>query len=329
MLVDDWVRAHQADWQRLAGLLDRVQRGNLRALSETELADLGDLYRRAASDLAVARRDYARHQVVAYLNQLVGRAHGIVYRGEPLELRRLWRFFSQSFPRLYRETGRYTLIAALLFLLPAAVAFAITWAQPDAAYTLLPPGQQDIIPLVQRGEMWTDIPAQTRSMASSMIMTNNIQVVFLAFGGGVLAGLLTLYVLIFNGLSIGTVAGLCQAYGLGQRLWSFVLPHGVVELSVIFLAGGSGLMLGHALVSPGLLRRRDALVVAARRAVRLALGCVPLLVIAGSIEGFVSPSALPVPCKYAVAALTGILLYAYLLGAGRRAEQRFKHDDHS
>jgi uncharacterized membrane protein SpoIIM required for sporulation len=324
MLVDDWIRAQQAEWRRLAGLLDRVQRGNLGALSETELTELGELYRRATSDLAVARRDYARHQVVAYLNHLVGRAHGIVYRGEPLEMRRVWRFFGRTFPRLYRETARYTLAAALLFVLPAAIAFAITWAQPDAAYTLLPPGQQDIIPLVQRGEMWTDIPAQTRSMASSFIMTNNIKVVFLAFAGGVLAGLLTLYVLILNGLIIGTVAGLCQAYGLSLPLWSFVLPHGVVEFSVIFLAGGSGLMLGHALVSPGLLRRRDALAVAARRAVRLVLGCVPLLVVAGTIEGFVSPSALPVPGKFAVAAVAGVLLYAYLLGAGRRGERRFK-----
>jgi uncharacterized membrane protein SpoIIM required for sporulation len=319
MIVEDWIQSRRTDWQQLAALLDRVRAGNLRALSEAELARVGDLYRQVTSDLAVARRDYPRHQVVTYLNQLTGRAHSVVYRGEPLELRRIWHFFAVTFPRLYRETGRYTLIATLLFVVPAVFAFFITWNEPQAAYVLLPTSQQAIIPLIEQGEMWTDIPAKVRSMASSLIMTNNIQVAFLAFAGGVLLGLLTVYVLVFNGLSIGTIAGLCQAYGLSVSLWSFVLPHGVIELSVIFLAGGSGLMMGHALVSPGLLRRRDALVAAARKAVRLVFGCIPLLVIAGTIEGFVSPSALPSWAKGSIGALTGVLLYGYLLVAGRRS----------
>ncbi|HSJ59489.1 MAG TPA: stage II sporulation protein M, partial [Anaerolineae bacterium] len=259
-----------------------------------------------------------RHQVVTYLNQLVGQAHAVVYRGEPLELRRVWRYYRTGFPRLYRQTASYTLVAMLLFLLPGLIALAITATHPAAAYTLLPTEMHDIIALVEDGEMWTDIPHQARSMASSFIMTNNIQVAFLAFAGGVLAGLLTIYILVFNGLLIGTIAGLCHAHGLSLALWSFVLPHGVIELSVIFIAGGAGLMLGRALVSPGLLSRQDALAAAARRAVRLIFGCVPLLVVAGTIEGFVSPSALPAWAKLAIGAATGLLLYGYLLGAGRR-----------
>jgi uncharacterized membrane protein SpoIIM required for sporulation len=107
-------------------------------------------------------------------------------------------------------------------------------------------------------------------------------------------------------------------YGLGQQLWSFVLPHGVIELSVIFMAGGAGLMMGDAIVRPGLLRRRDALTIAARRGVRVIFGCVPLLVIAGTIEGFYSPSDAPHAAKLAVGAITGLLLYAYLLGSRPR-----------
>jgi hypothetical protein len=148
MIVDDWIQSRRDDWQRLASLLDRVQVGNLRSLSEAELAQIGDLYRQVTSDLAVARRDYPRHQVVVYLNQLTGRAHSLVYRGEPLELRRVWRFFAYTFPRLYRETGRYTLVAMLLFVIPALTTFFITWAEPDAAYTILPPGYERIIGLV-------------------------------------------------------------------------------------------------------------------------------------------------------------------------------------
>ncbi len=318
--VDEFVRARQATWQRLSNMLDGLQRGPLSQLSISELEELGRLYRAATSDLAIARRDYPDHRVTVYLNQLVGRAHHRVYRGEILELRRVSRFFLGGFPRLFRQTGRYTALGAALFLGAAAVGFAIVYINPDLADQLLPGQMQSVIPLIKRGEMWTDIPAQMRSVASSFIMTNNIQVAFLAFAGGVLFGLLTGYVLLFNGLTLGVVGALCQRYGLGLPFWSFVLPHGVIELSVIFIAGGSGLMLGHALLSPGLYRRRDALAQAAQKAVRLIIGSVPLLVMAGIIEGFISPSSLHPWGKIGIGLLTGVGLYGYLLLAGRKSE---------
>jgi uncharacterized membrane protein SpoIIM required for sporulation len=152
---------------------------------------------------------------------------------------------------------------------------------------------------------------------ASFIMTNNLQVAFLAFAGGTLFGLGTALVLVWNGLSIGAVAGLASLYGLGPELADFVAAHGGIELSVIFIAGGAGLRLGHALLRPGLLPRRQALTGAARRAVRLLFGCVPLLVVAGTIEGFLSPSPLPTGLKLAVGAGSTAVLYAYLLLAGR------------
>jgi len=321
MNVDEFVRARQATWQRLSDMLDTLQRGRLSQLSITELEELGRLYRAATSDLAIARRDYPDHRVAIYLNQLVGRAHHRVYRGEALELRRVSRFFLGGFPRLFRQTGRYTALAAAFFLGAAAVGYAIVFINPDLADQLLPAHMQDLIPLIKRGEMWTDIPARMRSIASSFIMTNNIQVAFFAFAGGVLFGLLSGYVLLLNGLTLGVIGALCQRYGLALPLWSFVLPHGVIELSVIFIAGGSGLMLGHALLSPGLHRRRDALAQAAQKAVRLIIGSVPLLVIAGTIEGFISPSGLHPWGKIGIGLLTGAGLYGYLLLAGRKGEE--------
>ena len=320
MNVDEFVRARQSTWQRLSDMLDGLQRGRLSQLSVPELEELGRLYRAATSDLAIARRDYPDHRVAIYLNQLVGRAHHRVYRGEALELRRVSRFFLSGFPRLFRQTGRYTALAAALFLGAAAVGYAIVYINPDMAEQLLPAQMQNLIPIIKRGEMWTDIPAQMRSIASSFIMTNNIQVAFLAFAGGVLFGLLSGYVLLFNGLTLGVIGALCQRYGLALPLWSFVLPHGVIELSVIFIAGGSGLMLGHALLSPGLHRRRDALAQAAQKAVRLIIGSVPLLVIAGTIEGFISPSGLHPWGKIGIGLLTGAGLYGYLLLAGRKVK---------
>ncbi len=317
MHADQFYQSRQADWKALTQLLDRSQRG-LEQLSPDEVNALGRLYRAATSDLALAQRDFPNQRVTAYLNQLVARAHAVLYRSEPLALGRLWRFATTGFPRVYRETLPFTLVAALLLIIPAVVAGLGTYWQPASAKWMLPAEVQRLIPTIEKKELWTNIPIEERPYASSFIMQNNIQVAFLAFGGGMLAGLFTVWAMAFNGLILGGLTGLTGHYGLGFELWTFVIGHGVVELSVIFMAGGSGLMLGWAMLQPGLLRRRDALALAGRKAVRLLIGCVPLLVIAGLIEGFISPAeSLPWPVKWGVGVGSGVLLYSYLLLAGR------------
>lgn len=312
--VEDFITRRQPDWKRITHLLNRAQAGRVGALTESELYELGHLYRAVASDLAVAQRDWPQHQVVVYLNQLAGRAHAAIYRGEPLSLQRVVRFFTVGFPRLYRAIFPFVLAAFLMFILPALIAFVIASRDTSIAAWL---GLEQQEAIMRQGDLWTDIPPNERPGASSFIMTNNIQVSFLAFAGGAPAGLLTAYVLVFNGLLIGGVLGLAAYYGLAGDLGAFIIGHGVVELSVIFIAGGTGLSLGWAVLQPGLLRRRDALALAARQSVRLIIGCVPLLVIAGTIEGFISPSALPWQIKAATGIGTGIALYAYLGFAGR------------
>ena len=317
MHADQFYQSRQADWKALTQLLDRSQRG-LEQLSPDEVNALGRLYRAATSDLALAQRDFPNQRVTAYLNQLVARAHAVLYRSEPLAIGRLWRFATTGFPRVYRETLPFTLVAALLLIIPAVVAGLGTYWQPASAKWMLPAEVQRLIPTIEKKELWTNIPIEERPYASSFIMQNNIQVAFIAFGGGMLAGLFTVWVMALNGLILGGLTGLTGHYGLGFELWTFVIGHGVIELSVIFMAGGSGLMLGWAMLQPGLLRRRDALALAGRKAVRLLIGCVPLLVIAGLIEGFISPAeSLPWPVKWGVGVGSGVLLYSYLLLAGR------------
>jgi len=317
MQADPFYQSRQSDWQALTSLLDRAQNSGAQ-LSQDEINQLGRLYRAATSDLAVAQRDFPNQRVAAYLNQLVARAHAVIYRGEPLAIQRLIRFVTRGFPRAFRETLPFTLVAALLFIIPAVAAGISTAWQPASAQWLLPVEVQRLIPTIERRELWTDIAVSERPYASSFIMRNNIQVAFLAFGGGMLAGLYTVWIMVFNGLILGGLTGLTAHYGVGFELWTFVIGHGVVELSVIMIAGGSGLMLGWAMLHPGLLRRRDALAIAARKAVRLVIGCVPLLVFAGMIEGFISPAeGLPWPVKWAVGVGSGVLLYGYLLMAGR------------
>lgn len=319
MNADQFYRSRQADWKALAGLLDNAQK-NLH-LSPEQVDRLGQLYRAATSDLALAQRDFPTHQVTVYLNQLVARAHAVVYQGEPLAWKRLWRFVRVGYPRLFRENWRFILTAALLFIIPAVLSGFIVYFQPDASQWLLPAEAQDLRETIEQKDLWTDIPVSERPYASAFIMRNNIQVSFLAFGSGVTAGVWTVWVMVFNGLMLGGLTGLTGHYGVGWELWEFVIGHGVVELSVIFIAGGAGLSLGWAILRPGLLRRRDALALAARRSVRLIIMCVPLLVLAGTIEGFISPSeTIPAFVKWMVGIGTGAGLYGYLLLSGRRVE---------
>jgi uncharacterized membrane protein SpoIIM required for sporulation len=166
-------------------------------------------------------------------------------------------------------------------------------------------------------DTWTKIPIQQRPYASATIMSNNIRVAVMAFGGGISLGLFTIYALAMNGLILGGVMGLAAHYGMGTTLLEFVVGHGVIELSVIFIAGGAGLQLGWALLNPGPYSRRDALALAARRAFLLVLAAVPLLIIAGIIEGFLSPSEAPLAVHVLVGVSSGVLLYLYLGLAGR------------
>ncbi|RKU35993.1 hypothetical protein C6495_04315 [Candidatus Poribacteria bacterium] len=163
---------------------------------------------------------------------------------------------------------------------------------------------------------WNNTSAEARNLLSSFVITNNIRVAFLAFAAGIAFMLGSVYVLAFNGVYIGAVAGLSHVHGLSLALWSFVSPHGYIELTAIFIAGGAGLKMGYALIAPGLFTRKRALTEAAKTAVRLLGGCIALFLIAGVIEGFISPSELPPSVKIGIGAMTGVVLFQYLFRAG-------------
>jgi uncharacterized membrane protein SpoIIM required for sporulation len=316
-----FVAERQADWARLEELSRRVQAGHLRGMSADDLDELTRLYRLAASDLARARRDFPGDRVVDYLNRLVSASYSGVYRTSGFSWKDIGRWYAVGFPRLFRETAAYFLVAVLLFFGTGLLSFTATVAYPASARVLLDSNTyQAISTYGEEGRLWTDIPEEQRSFESAFIMTNNIQVSIFAFAGGMLLGLGTVYVLVFNGVFLGAVFGVVTRYGLGDDLLAFVSGHGAIELSVICLAGGAGLMLGDAILRPGLLTRGEALRLASMRAVRLLLGGASLLVIAGLIEGFVSPndSGLPDWVRYGTGIVTGVLLYAYWILAGRR-----------
>ncbi len=321
MSSDRFIKERKSAWQRLEDLLTLLDRSALRRLHREEVRELGRIYRRTSSDLAIARAESRDPRLVNYLNSLVIRAHGRIYRADASEGRnRVRRFFARDFPTVFRRTWRYTALSFAVFMLFGVLSFAGTWR--DAEFSELAGVSPLMRQTVEAKRRWWEGINESNQIAATGIATNNIQVTFLAFAYGALLGLGTLYVMVLNGASIGSVLALTYRAGYGHELVTFMAGHGVIELTCIFIAGGAGLLFGTALLFPGDLSRFDNLRLRGREAIQLVVGCVPLLAVAGLIEGFISPAAIPAAMKFTIAALTGVALYAYLVLAGRDEEAK-------
>jgi len=311
-----WLEKRKAHWDRLEKLLDQSRGKGLRSLTRQELQDLGLLYRQIAADLAVIREDSSSVHFARYLNQLLARAHNIIYSGRKTNPLAALTFFWDTYPGVFRAHLTYCLTALIVFLGAGVFGTLLTLQDPDFQLRILGPR---MVETIERREMWTHSILAIKPLASSAIMTNNMSVAFTTFAAGITAGVGTLFLLGFNGMMMGVIASACWLAGMSLKLWSFVAPHGVLELPAIFIAGGAGLWLAQGLLFPGVLPRREAVARAGADAVKLVLGTIPMLVIAGVVEAFVSPTNLPVSLKFAMAAALFTLLVAYLWWPAKRA----------
>jgi uncharacterized membrane protein SpoIIM required for sporulation len=313
MISNLWIDVRKDNWNRLEVLLRHVESHGVKSLSRPELRDFGLLYRQAAADLSSVRADHSSRSLEHFLNRLVGRAHNFVYSGEQISPRSVWMFLAHGYPRLVRRLSGYVWTAIAITLLAAALGAIITMVRPDFGVMFF--GAQRVADLDQH-KMWTDNILTIKPQASSAIMTNNIMVCFITFAGGITAGLWTIVSLFQNGLMLGVIAVICAQHHMSLSLWSFIASHGALELPSIMFAGAAGLRLGAGILFPGFLRRRDSVAIAGVEAVQLVSGTIPLLIIAGSFEAFLSPTHIAAGIKFAVgtALFTGLCLWLGLGG---------------
>jgi uncharacterized membrane protein SpoIIM required for sporulation len=314
MNVQRWLARRAEKWQELEALLQRAESRGVKSLTAIEIGQMASLYRSIAADLARAQTHQISQSIIAELQALTSRAYSQVYRGSNRqEAAGILRFYAWELPQVLRDTWVYTAIACGCFMIGGLIAWWFAWQDPNFLPLIVPP---ELIEKVRdRHELWMGSILGTEPLAASGIMINNMAVAFRAVAGGIAAGILTIIVLFFNGLMIGGVATLVGQYGLAYPFWAFVFPHGALELPAIFIAGGAGLLIGRGLVFPGQYRRRDALRIYGLQAAQLVMGIVPMLFMAGIIEGFFSPqTAIPDVLKY----LVGIGIFTSFIWYCRR-----------
>jgi uncharacterized membrane protein SpoIIM required for sporulation len=309
VISNRWLEKRKPHWSRLEELLERTTRKGFKSLSRSELQELSLLYRQIAADLAALREDSGSAHFARYLNQLLARAHNTIYSVRTASPSAVVDYFRYAYPRIFRQNLSYCLAAFLVFIGSALVGVALTYHDPDFKAKILGP---QMVETIERHEMWTHSIVGMKPVASSAIMTNNLGVAFMSFAAGITGGIGTIYMMVFNGLLIGVIGTACRLSGMSLQLWSFVAPHGVLELPAIFIAGGAGLRLAYGLLFPGFLLRGESVARAGTEAVKLLLGTIPILVVAGVIEAFVSPTGLAVPLKFGMAAALFALLVTYL-----------------
>jgi uncharacterized membrane protein SpoIIM required for sporulation/uncharacterized RDD family membrane protein YckC len=314
------VRLQTDRWQDFRDLLRRARRG-LRRLPEEELPLFAGMYREVAADLARARTYHGSIELQESLERLVGAGHNLLYRPVGRSGKALVAWLTHGFPALVRRRMPMVAVSALLLFGPMVATHLHVQADPDAAHLYLPVQMiaraENAADRATAGEGYIDMPEGMMPVFSSALIANNVQVTFFAFAGGVLAGLGTAFLLLFNGMSIGATLGLYAHHDQSGLIWAFIAPHGGLELTAIVIAGAAGLWLGSAIWAPGRATRAEALRRRGREAVGMLAGTTLLLLLAGFVEGFVSPSLLPAALKYAFAGVALVALLAYLAGAGR------------
>lgn len=316
MIVHEFIRARQPAWAQLQTFLGTARRLSLARVPLDSFRQGSALYRQAVADLAYARMCYPGHPVVRELEQLVGSAHSILYQAGRTKSRSWLDFWRDTWPARVRQAARPILLATAIFWVSAVLGFFLTVENPTLEGLFVSP---DMRQAIEEKKLWTESLTRTAPAASSAIATNNINVSLATWALGLTFGIGTVWLLVLNGLMLGAIAAACFRAGVFLPLAEFVVGHGSLELPAIWISGGAGLLMAGAMLFPGRYSRRVELRHNARHSVQIIVGMVPLLLVAGTIEAFVSPSSISGIAKAALGLCLAVTLFGYIAVRGQPA----------
>ncbi len=314
---------HLVRWEQFAAKLKRLESRHLgRGFAEdAEAAEFLAAYRSLCRDLSIAKGRMYSPALISYLNELVVRGHNLIYLRRSSFLRDMLAFVTLEFPLLVRQQWAFMLVACVLFLLPGLLFVLAMRQSPEVLYSLMSPDQVASMEAMYDPDAshWgRERGSDNDFMMFGYYIYNNIGISFQLYATGLLAGLGTLFYLIYNSLILGAVTYHLTHIGYGSTFYSFVIGHGAFELTAIVISGGAGLRLAYALLRPGPLPRRQALVQAAGLTIRIMIGCILMLVLAAFVEAFWSGKRWPGDLsKYLVGGICWLLVFYYFLFAGR------------
>src|SRR6266508_2130960 len=324
--AERFVQKKRDAWEAFRSTALRMERSGVGALAPGEIPAFAAQYREVAADLARARTYQVDPRVITYLERVVTAGHNALYRTRGKDRTPLPHYILRDFPAAVVQSWRYVLLAFLLFSVPAGVGYVMIRERPELGEELMPgmvARAEAAAENLTEGRGYAETSKENRPEMAAFIIQNNIGISFVAFVGGITGGLLTAWLLSPNGMMLGPALGLLQHYDAARYLLTFVLGHGILELTAIFISAGAGFRLAKAMIAPGDRTRKDALVLEGRIAAGMIGAVVTLLAIAGTIEGLLSASAAAPIWKYGVSAATTVLLvlyfangYAYLNSAG-------------
>lgn len=306
MNVEQFIEKNSLSWKELKNLTELIERKGIKQLDSKQLKHYLYLFRQSSHQLAYARTHFPGSEVISYLNALVANSHNNIYSVKKYDLSEVSSFFSFNLPNSIKKHKTYILTATAIFLFGFVLSWLLVASNSQNAAYFMP---KDMIENIN----W-DMDTSTQwdyPVMSSYIMTNNISVAFKAFVFGITLGIGTFYILFFNGAMLGALTGLVYHLGSPIVFWSLILPHGILELTAIFIAGGAGLILARSILIPKEYSRKHSVISGAKEATSLMLGVIIFLIIAGIIEGFFTPINISPIYKLIFAALTLIVIIAY------------------
>ena len=313
--IDGYIARNEPSWRRLADLTARA-RQRVANLAPAELDELIQLYQRTSAQLSYARTYFHDSALTSRLTRLVADASGVIYGKRARTSKPIRTFFAVSYPAAVWNARRFILIAAALFFVPALMMGVWLTHDQRALDASATPAHRSTYVHDQFEQYYSDQP---HALFFTKVTVNNILVSFLAFAGGAAFCVFGAFMMVSNGVALGQAAAWMITEGETMRFFGLILPHGLLELSAICIAGGAGIRMGWTLIAPGDRTRGAAMAEQGRRLVVIVIGLMTMFIAAGTIEGFVTGSGLSPAPRVAIGVIAWTAYVTYLVVCGRAA----------